>query len=140
MDTNTTKAMDTRKRAKKTALADWHRADVVAALRKAGWTVRKLAAHHGYASHGALTSALGRPYPKAQRLIAEAIGVAPEAIWPSRYERRANTASNASADGSPDTHVLTRQSSEVQTRDMYQNNASKPPVREVATSLEQVAA
>lgn len=63
---------------------DWHPADVVAALRKAGWSLRKLSQHHGYGPT-ALGNALYRRWPKAQRLIAEAIGISPEVIWPSRY-------------------------------------------------------
>lgn len=65
--------------------AEWHPADVVAALRKAGWSLRKLSQYHGYYP-GALDKALHRRWPKAQRLIAEAIGVPPETIWPSRYQ------------------------------------------------------
>lgn len=30
-------------------------------------------------------SAVMRPYPKMQRLIAEKLGLPPEAIWPERY-------------------------------------------------------
>lgn len=67
---------------------DWHRADIVAALRKAGWSLRRLSRYHGYEA-GSLGQALKRPWPRAERLIAEAIGVSPEAIWPTRYARRA---------------------------------------------------
>lgn len=67
--------------------ADWHPADVVAALRKAGWSLRRLSAHHGY-SPTALDNALHRRWPKAERLIAETIGVQPDVIWPSRYMRK----------------------------------------------------
>lgn len=70
---------------KKTGPKDWHRADIVAELRKAGWSLRRLAIHHGYAAPTTLTNALGRPWPKGERLIAEAIGVDPATIWPSRY-------------------------------------------------------
>ncbi|MEX1082068.1 MAG: helix-turn-helix domain-containing protein [Halofilum sp. (in: g-proteobacteria)] len=73
---------------KKPALEDWHRADIVAALRKAGWTLRRLAKHHGYGCPTTLSTALERSYPRAERLIAEAIGVSPEVIWPSRYAQR----------------------------------------------------
>jgi len=66
---------------------DWHRADIVAALRKAGWSLRRLSVHHGYASPTTLTHALDRPWPKGERLIAEAIGVSPAEIWPSRYRK-----------------------------------------------------
>lgn len=67
--------------------ADWHPADTIAALRKAGWSFRKLSQHHGY-SPGTLKNVLRRRWPKAERLIAEAIGIVPEKIWPSRYARK----------------------------------------------------
>lgn len=66
---------------------DWHPADTIAALRKAGWSFRKLSQHHGY-SPGTLKNALYRRWPKAERLIAEAIGVSPSVIWPSRYQSK----------------------------------------------------
>ena len=71
---------------KKTAV-DWHRADIVAALHKAGWSLRKLSEEVGL-SAGTLKSALDRPYPKAEAIIATAIGVDPKSIWPSRYAKR----------------------------------------------------
>jgi len=64
---------------------DWHRADIVAELRKAGWSLRRLSKHHGYKSPTTLTHALNRPWPKGERLVAAAIGVHPSIIWPSRY-------------------------------------------------------
>jgi Ner family transcriptional regulator len=75
---------------------DWHRADIVAALRKSGWSLRRLATHHGYSHPGTLINALERRWPKGQRLIAEAIGVKPEEIWPSRYTEKNITDSNKS--------------------------------------------
>ncbi len=72
---------------KKRTSQDWHPADVVAALRKAGWSLRKLSLHHGY-TPTALDHALHRPWPKAQRLIAEALGIQPETIWPNRYVKK----------------------------------------------------
>lgn len=77
--------MTKQKAPKKASLKDWHRADIVAALRKSGWSLRKLAIHHGYASPTTLTTALDRPWPKGERLIADAIGIDPETIWPTRY-------------------------------------------------------
>jgi len=77
--------------AKKPAAKDWHNADIVASLHKAGHSLSGLARTHGYSSPSALAQALQHPYPKAERLIAEAIGGAPATIWPSRYH----------ADGSP---------------------------------------
>lgn len=66
---------------------DWHRADIVAAVRKAGWSLRKLSIGADL-SPSALNNALDRPWPKAEKIIAAAIGVEPEIIWPSRYAKR----------------------------------------------------
>lgn len=72
---------------KKTAGADWHRADVIAALHKKGWSLRALSLANGLSEH-TLKTALGAPYPKAERIIAAAIGLEPESIWPERYAKR----------------------------------------------------
>lgn len=66
---------------------DWHRADVVAALHKRGWSLASLARAHGL-SPSTLRSALDKPYPKSEKIIAEAIGIAPEEIWADRFARR----------------------------------------------------
>lgn len=87
--------MNKKTRPKKSAQTDWHRADIVAGLRKAGWSLRKLSAHHGYASPSTLTHALDRHWPKGEQLIAAAIGVAPETIWPTRYKGSTQGACNA---------------------------------------------
>jgi Ner family transcriptional regulator len=76
---------------------DWHPADIVAALHKRGVSLRQLAKKAGYRS-ACLGHALHLPWPKAERLIANEIGVKPHEVWPSRYridgsplrERRAN--------------------------------------------------
>ncbi|WP_032092026.1 helix-turn-helix domain-containing protein [Necropsobacter rosorum] len=73
--------------AKKTANRDWHRADILAALRKNGWSLRSLA-NAGNVSYNTLKSALDKPYPKMERLIANAVGVAPEEIWAARSLER----------------------------------------------------
>lgn len=78
--------MDKKQIAKKAAPKDWHRADIVAALRKKGWSLRKLSIYHGYRSPGTLKQALDRPWPKGEFLIANALCIAPDAIWPSRYK------------------------------------------------------
>jgi len=62
-----------------------HRADIIAALRKSGWSLRKLSKHHDYSDPTTLKTALDRPWPKGERLIADAIGVPPSDIWPTRY-------------------------------------------------------
>lgn len=80
--------MSTLESAKKSQTdADWHRADIVAALHKQGWSLRRLSLKHGYKSAGALKNALDRPWPKGQKIIAEAIGLPPETIWPTRYHK-----------------------------------------------------
>lgn len=70
---------------KKPAAKGWHPADVIAALRKSGWSLRQLSLHHGL-STSTLHKAFAMPYPKAERLIAEAIGIHPMVIWPERYD------------------------------------------------------
>lgn len=64
---------------------DWHAADIIAALKKTGWSLRGLSIHHGY-SGWTLKNAIGRPYPKAEKFIGQAIGIDPWEIWPSRYD------------------------------------------------------
>ena len=64
---------------------DWHRADVVAELKKKGTSVRKLSIQNGL-SPNTLKSALQFKYPRGERIIANALGIKPEQIWPSRYE------------------------------------------------------
>lgn len=66
---------------------DWHRADVIAALHKQGWSVASLARAHKL-GESTIRSALDKPYPKSERLLAAAIGVAPENIWPERFAAR----------------------------------------------------
>lgn len=72
---------------KKSATDDWHRADIVAALHKNGWSLRKLSEQSGLKA-GTLKSALDRPYLKAEEIIAKAIGVDAKEIWPERYAKR----------------------------------------------------
>lgn len=66
---------------------DWHRADIVAELKKAGWSVRSLSINSKLAPN-TLAKALDGPYLKGERIIAAAIGVPAEEIWPSRFEKR----------------------------------------------------
>lgn len=84
--------MNEKSRAKKPACKDWHRADIVAELRKAGWSLRKLATHHGYKCPTTLATALTRPWPKGESIIAAAIGIDPATIWPSRYRTNHSSA------------------------------------------------
>ncbi|EAA8369207.1 helix-turn-helix domain-containing protein [Salmonella enterica] len=68
---------------------DWHPADIIAALRKRGTSLAAVSRNSGLAS-STLANALTRRWPKGERLIAEALGVAPEQIWPSRYRKLEN--------------------------------------------------
>ncbi|EAW1964459.1 transcriptional regulator [Salmonella enterica] len=65
---------------------DWHPADIIAGLRKRGTSLSAVSRKAGLAS-STLANALTRRWPKGERLIAEALGVVPEQIWPSRYLR-----------------------------------------------------
>jgi len=76
--------MTTFKNPKKPAPQDWHKADIKAAVEKAGYTLRELARRHAV-SRTYFAEALHRPLPKAQAILAEVIGVSPQTIWPSRY-------------------------------------------------------
>lgn len=71
---------------------DWDRAIIVAKLHMKGWSIRKLSKHHEYADPTTLSQALNKPWPKGEKLIAEAIGVTPADIWPSRYPMGNSTA------------------------------------------------
>lgn len=66
---------------------DWHRADIIAALHKKGWSLRKLAAVHNL-HPSTLKSALDKSYPKSEQIIASAIGVPAEVIWAKRFSDR----------------------------------------------------
>ena len=63
---------------------DWHRADIIAALKKKGTSVSALSRENGLAS-STLGNALRFPWPKVEQIIAGAIGVDASEIWPSRY-------------------------------------------------------
>lgn len=69
------------------ACHDWHRIDIVAALHKQGVTMRDLSVAAGMAKD-TLKNALSRPYPKGEKIIAQALNTEPATIWPSRYARR----------------------------------------------------
>ncbi|EGO8361351.1 transcriptional regulator [Escherichia coli] len=63
---------------------DWHSADIIAALRKKGTSLAAVSRRAGLSS-STLTNALSRPWPRGEKLIADAPGISPEIIWPSRY-------------------------------------------------------
>ena len=71
--------------AKKASREDWHPADIKAALHKRGITLSAIAAAHGLNSSTTLSAALVRSYPLNEKRIADALGIHPKDIWPSRY-------------------------------------------------------
>lgn len=71
--------------AKKPVIQDWHPADVKAALHKKGITLKGIADAYGLTSSSTLSSVFTRSYPLNEQRIADAIGVHPKVIWPSRY-------------------------------------------------------
>ncbi|MHB7086321.1 helix-turn-helix domain-containing protein [Klebsiella pneumoniae] len=65
-------------------LQDWHPADIIAGLKKKGTSLAAVSRSAGLSS-STLANALLRPWPKGEKLIADAMGISPEIIWPSRY-------------------------------------------------------
>lgn len=66
---------------------DWPREYLIAELHRRGLSLRALSFRNGYARN-TLLDALDRSYPKAEAIIAKALGLHPAKIWPSRYARR----------------------------------------------------
>lgn len=77
--------MSALKPSKKPARQDWNKADIKAALEKAGWTCRRLAKEHGMA-HSYFSDTFTRPNPRAEAIMAKVLCHKPSTIWPSRYE------------------------------------------------------
>jgi Ner family transcriptional regulator len=65
--------------------ADWHPADVLAALKKRGQSLAGLSVANGYHPTAA-GKALKQPWPAMELLLANALGLTPQTIWPSRYD------------------------------------------------------
>lgn len=67
--------------------SDWHRADILAAVKKRGSSMVALLRGSGLAD-STLSNVLHRRWPKGERIVAEFIDVPPEQIWPTRYRRQ----------------------------------------------------
>ncbi len=66
---------------------DWTQIEVLAAVKMRGSSLRKLALENGYANAGQLYQMFYRNNaPKAQKIIADFLGLPPQEIWPSRYQ------------------------------------------------------
>jgi Ner family transcriptional regulator len=63
---------------------DMHPADIIAQLKKRNSSLAALSRESGLSS-STLANALSRPWPKGEFLIANALGIDPSEIWPSRY-------------------------------------------------------
>ena len=63
---------------------DWHPARVKAALEMADTNLSQLAKKHDYAH---INEVLHRPWLAAEKIVASALGLTPQEIWPSRYNR-----------------------------------------------------
>jgi Ner family transcriptional regulator len=69
-----------------TQKGNWHSADIIAALRKKGTSLRQLSLKNNL-NERTLSQALQRPYPKAEQIIAEAVGEDRKTIWPQRFNK-----------------------------------------------------
>lgn len=85
-----TNSSASQKKRSKGSVTDWHRADIVAALHKRGITLTQLSRSHGLAAR-TLSNAMERHYPRAERLIADALEMKPEDIWPQRYRNKGHS-------------------------------------------------
>ncbi|WP_064517632.1 helix-turn-helix domain-containing protein [Buttiauxella gaviniae] len=63
---------------------NWHRADILAAIKKKGGSLAELSRTNGLHER-TLYNALERHWPKGEKIIAEYIGVSAHIIWPQRY-------------------------------------------------------
>ena len=68
-------------------IADMHRLDIVCSLHKKGITIKSLSLGAGLAA-GTLSKALDRPWTKGERIIAAALDMKPQDVWPTRYETK----------------------------------------------------
>jgi Ner family transcriptional regulator len=64
---------------------DWHPADVLAALKKRGHSLAGLSVANGYHPTAA-GKALKQPWPAVEQIIAAALALTPQEIWPTRYD------------------------------------------------------
>lgn len=63
---------------------NWHRQDIIAAVRKTGTTLARLAERHGCARN-TVYIALDRRFPRVHAVIARQIGRSRGDIWPNWY-------------------------------------------------------
>lgn len=71
-------------------MADWHPADIQAALKKRGLSLAGLSTANGYHPTAA-GKALKKSWPALEAIIARALERQPAELWPSRYRRDQDT-------------------------------------------------
>ena len=62
-----------------------HKEDIKAMVRKQGHTMKDLSIQYEF-NPSALTASLYKPYPKANHIIAYALGLTVHEIWPEWYD------------------------------------------------------
>jgi len=70
---------------KKASQVDWHPAKVKMELHLRGITLKALALRHGLKDSSSMSATLVRSLPTNEQRIADALGLHPKTIWPSRY-------------------------------------------------------
>jgi Ner family transcriptional regulator len=70
--------------AKKASQEDWNPNRIKYELHERGWTMTALAEQHGI-NRATISNVFLRSYPANEKRIADAIGVEPHVIWPSRW-------------------------------------------------------
>ncbi|ELE3234374.1 helix-turn-helix domain-containing protein [Salmonella enterica subsp. enterica serovar Pomona] len=65
---------------------DMHAEDIKAAVRKRGKTISQLSRDNGLAE-STLRNVFRCHWPKGEQIIAKALGLAPQTIWPTRYNQ-----------------------------------------------------
>jgi len=68
------------------SLENWHRADILAAIKKRGGTLAQLSRDNGLHER-TLYNVLERNWPKGEKIIADFIGEEVHHIWPERYKK-----------------------------------------------------
>lgn len=67
-----------------------------------GFSLASLASRHGVARE-TLYQVRHKRYPRMEKIIAEALGIAPEELWPERYDGEGQP-SRQTDSGAPDSH------------------------------------
>lgn len=63
----------------------WRRDEIKSALRRHGWSFRRIGRSYGYKDERTPGDVLRRPWPFMEKVVADILGVPPSHIWPQRY-------------------------------------------------------